>query len=152
MLLEWMHWQQYTDNSAASPPSCANSGSISLIDSDGASVAGIHAESPSTTIKKIQVGSFKPVTRSVNSSSQESRITQPSKTHSTSPVWSYHSNWSDYLSPLHIIPPYPPNVHQSQLGLGCLENASPRLQVPLDAPEMSSPNISNTETGPLGFG
>ena len=81
------------------PPSCATSGSISLIDSDGASVAGDQGELPSTTMKQRQGGSITPILKSVNNSTQESRMTLPSQVCSTSPVWSYYSNWSNDLSP-----------------------------------------------------
>ena len=128
------------------------SGSISLIDSDGASIAGIQGELPSTVIKKRQVGSIKPVSRSVNNSTQDLRMTLPSQVHSLSHVWLYHSNWSDDLSPTHIIPPSPPNGHQFQLELGHFENTSPRTEVPLVDPEIPSTNIPNRETRPLGFG
>ena len=82
------------------------------MDSDGTSIAGIQGESPSTTIKKRQVGSIKPVQRSVNNDTQELRMIQPSQAHSLSPALSYHSNVSDDLSPPHIILPSPPNGHQ----------------------------------------
>ena len=80
-------------------PSCATSGSISLIDSDGTSIDDIQGKSPSTMIKKRLVGSDKPVSRSVNNSTQGLRRTLPHQVHSPSPAWSYHSSWSDDLSP-----------------------------------------------------
>ena len=71
---------------------------------------------------------------------------------SPSPVWSYHSNSSDNLSPPDIMPPSPLNGHQSQLGLGCLWTTYSNAEVPLVVPEIPSPNIPNREFRPLGFG
>ena len=81
------------------PTSCATSGSISLMDSDEASVAGTPGGSSSTTAKKKQVGNIKLVPRSVSNDTQEPRMMLPNQVHSPSSVWSYHSNWSDDLSP-----------------------------------------------------
>ena len=61
-------------------------------------------------MKKKHVHNIKPVPRSVSNNTQELRMTLPNQVHSPSPVWLYHSNWSDDLSPSHVIPP---NGHQS---------------------------------------
>ena len=103
-------------------------------------------------IMKRQVGSIKPGQRSVYNTTPELRMALPSQVHSPSPAWSYHSNWSDDLSTPHNIPPSPPNGCQPVLCLGHLENTYPRREVPLVVPQMSSPNIPNRETRPLGFG
>ena len=94
---------------------------------------------------------MKPVPRSVVNNTQEPRMTLLNQVHSPSPTWSYHSNWSDNLSPPHIIPPSPLNNHQSQLGLGHLGTASSRMETPLFVPEMASLGIPNRESRPLGF-
>ena len=98
------------------PTSCTTSESISLMDSDEPSVAGTQGGSSSTTTNKKQVGNVEPVARSVSNNTQELRMTLPKQVHSPSLAWSYLSNWSDDLPPLHIIPPSPLNSHQSQLG------------------------------------
>ena len=122
------------------------------MDSDEARVAGAQGGSPSATTKKKQVGNFNPVCRSVASNIQEPGMTLPNQVHSPSPVWLYHSNWSDDLSPPHIIPCSPLNNHQSWLGLGNLGIANSRTEVSLISPEMPSPDIPNREFRPLGFG
>ena len=81
------------------PMSCTPSGSISLMDSDEASVVGTQGGSFSTTTKKKQVGNVKPVPKSVVSNTQELRMTLPNHVFSPSVAWSYHSNWYDDLSP-----------------------------------------------------
>ena len=121
------------------------------MDSDKASVAGTQGGSSSATIKKKQVGNVKPVPRSLVNNTQELRMTLPNQLHSPSSMWLYHSNWSDILSPLHIIPPSPLNSHQSQVGLGCLRIDNSRTEDLLIVPEMPSPNIPNMELRPLGF-
>ena len=79
------------------------------MDSDEDSVAGTQGGSSSTTTKKKKVGNIKPVPRSVFSNTQEPRMMLSNQVHSPSQVWLYHSNWSDDLSPPHIIPPSPHN-------------------------------------------
>ena len=122
------------------------------MDSGEASVACTQGGSSSTMAKMKQVGNIKPVPRSVVNNTQEPRMMVPNQGHSPSPVWLYHSNWSNDLSPPHIIPPSPLNSHQSWLELGCLGTASSRTEAPLFDPEMLSPDILNRELRPLGFG
>ena len=74
-------------------------------------------------IKKKQVGNIKPVLR-MWLTTQEPRTTLLNQIHSQSPMWSYHSNWSNDLSPPHAIPPSPLNSYYSQLWLGNLGTAS----------------------------
>ena len=52
------------------PTSCTTSGSISLMDSDKASVTGAQEESSSTKTKKKQVGNVKLIPRSVVNNTQ----------------------------------------------------------------------------------
>ena len=70
---------------------------------------GTERESSSTMTKKKHVGNIKPVPRSVVNNTQELRMMVPNKVCSPSPMWLYHSNWSDNLFPhtsyhlLHLI-------------------------------------------------
>ena len=112
------------------------------MDSDEASVSGMEGGSSNTMTKKKQVG----MSRSVSNNSRTEN--DAAQVHSPSLMWSYNSNWSDDLSPPHIMPPYPLNGHQSWLGLGTTNS---RADVSLIVPEMPSPNISNRESRPLGF-
>ena len=66
------------------PTSCATSGSISLIDSDEASVAGTQGGLSSTMVKRKQVDNIKPVPRSVSNTTQELRMMLPYEAHSPS--------------------------------------------------------------------
>ena len=75
----------------------------------------------------------------------------PSQVHSPSLARSYHSNWSDDLSPPHIIPPSLLG-HQPLLNLGCLGTRNSRTEVPLVVPEMPSADMPSKEPGPLQFG
>ena len=102
--------------------------------------------------KKKQVGKVKPVPMSVVNNTQEPRMTLLNQIHSPSPTWSYHTNWSDDLSPPNIIPPSPLKIYQSWLGLGLLGTAYSRIEVPLFVPEMPSPDVPNRESRPMGFG
>ena len=77
------------------PASYTTSGSISLMDSDEASVNGAEGGSSSTMAKKKQVGNIEPVSRSVTNNTQGPRMTLCSQVSSQSPTWSYHSNWID---------------------------------------------------------
>ena len=70
----------------------------------------------------------------------------PSQVHSLSMAWSYHSNWSDDLSP-HVIPPSLLG-HQPPLNLGHLGTTNLRTEVPLVVPEMPSSEIPSRESGP----
>ena len=74
------------------------------MDPDNARVAGTQGGSSSTMTKQKQVGNVKLVPRSAVNNTQEPRMTVPNQVCSPSPTWSYHSNWSDNLSPPHIIP------------------------------------------------
>ena len=122
------------------------------MDSADASVAGAQGRSSSIMTKKKQVGNAKLVSRSVFNNTQKPRRMLANQFHSQSLMWSYQSNWSDYLSPQHILPPSAINSYQSQLGLGCLGTANSRTEAPLFVPEMPSPNIPNRESRPMGFG
>ena len=84
---------------------------------------------------------------SVVNNAQELRITLPNQICSPSPMWSYHSNLSDDLSPPCVIPPSPFNIYQSWLGLGHLGTEASLL-----VPEIPSPNIPNRESRPMRFG
>ena len=83
------------------PTSYATSGSITLIDSDEASVAGTPGQSFSAMAKQKQVGNVKQVPRSVSNNTQELRMMLLNQVCSSFLAWSYHSNWSDDLSPPH---------------------------------------------------
>ena len=66
-------------------------------------------------------------------------------------MWLYHSNWSDDVSPPHVIPPSLLS-HQPPLNLGYLGTTNSRTEVPLFIPEMPSHDIPSRESRPLGFG
>ena len=102
--------------------------------------------------KKKQVDNIKPVSRSASNNTQEPRMMLPNQIHSLSLAWSYHSNWSDDLSPPHIIPLSALKGHQFHLGVGHLGTTNSRAEVPFIVPEMPSPNIPYRELRPLGFG
>ena len=129
--------------------SCTTSGSIYLIYSEEANVTGTQGQPSRTTTKK-QVGNVKPIPRSVSNNTQELRISLPNQVHSPSPVWLYHSNWSEDLYPPHIRPPSPLNSHQSWFGLCYLGTVNSRTKAPLIVTEMPSPDIPNRELRPLG--
>ena len=122
------------------------------MDSDGNSVAGTQGGSSSAMTKKKQVGNVKQVPRNVVNNTQELKMMLPNQVLSLSPVWSYHSNWSDDLFPPHVIPPSLLNSYQSQLGLGYLGTDNSRTEASLIVLEMPSPNIPNRELRPIGFG
>ena len=61
--------------------------------------------------KKKQVGNVTLGPKSISNNTQELRMMPPSQVYSLFTAWSYHSNWSDNISPPQIIPPLPPNGH-----------------------------------------
>ena len=93
------------------------------MDYDDTSVNGTQGGSSNVTTKKKQIGNVKLVPRSVVNNTQELRMMLPNQIHSPSPMWSYHSNWSDDQSPPHIIPPSPLNSCQSWFGVGSVRDS-----------------------------
>ena len=105
--------------------------SATITDSGGASEAMGQAQSSASTEPEL-ASNVKPITTDTN---QNQARSLGDRIHSSSPAWSYHSDWSDDLHPPHQNPPTPLTTYQALAALRTLV-----LETPLTTSASQNPN------------